>query len=330
MLDASVRAALAFISPEERGVWIQVGMALHSEYGSEAYPDWRDWSAQSRKFNESDARSAWRSFKVGGGITMGTLWELAQQGGYVPRGGESRLTPEEIADREIERAARRQQLEREAEAARQRAVRAAAEAQQMLERAGAPEVGHPYLVRKGLPEVSAHILDGKLLLPMRNVWNGQVQAVQTIEEDGRKKFQPWGCSVKESVFHAGGYRRNAEGVSAIWICEGYASALSVYLALQRMYRIPPPGVRGKRDKVLVAYSAHAIKSESIRRWIAREGVPGYVIADNDASRTGQKVALETEYDYWMPPEVGMDANDCHVQWGLDWLADALGDFLFWR
>ena len=36
-----------------------------------------------------------------------------------------------------------------------------------------------------------------------------------------------------------------------------------------------------------------------------------VIADNDASGAGERAAKKTGFRYWMPPVVGMDANDWH-------------------
>ena len=44
--------------------------------------------------------------------------------------------------------------------------------------------------------------------------------------------------------------------------------------------------------------------------------PGLLIADNDASGTGQRVAEESGWKYWLSDRVGEDANDYHQRVGL--------------
>jgi putative DNA primase/helicase len=47
------------------------------------------------------------------------------------------------------------------------------------------------------------------------------------------------------------------------------------------------------------------------------GLPeGIVIADNDASGTGERVAKQIGWPYWMSDQVGEDANDTHRRLGL--------------
>jgi putative DNA primase/helicase len=40
-----------------------------------------------------------------------------------------------------------------------------------------------------------------------------------------------------------------------------------------------------------------------------------VVADNDESGTGERVAKEIGWKYWMSDVVGEDANDTHVRLG---------------
>ena len=42
---------------------------------------------------------------------------------------------------------------------------------------------------------------------------------------------------------------------------------------------------------------------------------GFIIADNDASGTGERVAKEIGWPYWMSDVVGEDANDAHQRMG---------------
>ena len=43
---------------------------------------------------------------------------------------------------------------------------------------------------------------------------------------------------------------------------------------------------------------------------------GFVVADNDESGTGERVAKQIGWSYWMSDQVGEDANDAHQRLGL--------------
>ena len=77
-----VRSALAFISPQDRDVWIKIGMAIKSELGDGGFSAWDDWSKQADSYDSAAARDSWRSFDDGGNITVGTLFLMAQEGGW--------------------------------------------------------------------------------------------------------------------------------------------------------------------------------------------------------------------------------------------------------
>jgi hypothetical protein len=79
---AVVREALRFIPNDDREDWRNVGMALNDAYGDVGFPVWAEWSASSAKYDAADQEKNWRSFTPGGGITIGTLFYYAQQGGY--------------------------------------------------------------------------------------------------------------------------------------------------------------------------------------------------------------------------------------------------------
>ena len=55
-------------------------------------------------------------------------------------------------------------------------------------------------------------------------------------------------------------------------------------------------------------------------------VPTLVVADNDANDAGEHAAKMTHHAFWMPPEIG-DANDFHLNHGLDALAEELSHFI---
>ncbi|MFN3992961.1 MAG: VapE domain-containing protein [Tabrizicola flagellatus] len=82
---AEVRRALFLIdSGIDRKSWVDIGMALHSEFwGSrEGFKLFHEWSAQSEKYKgEEDCWGRWRSFKPGK-IGIGTLFEFAKAYGW--------------------------------------------------------------------------------------------------------------------------------------------------------------------------------------------------------------------------------------------------------
>lgn len=89
---ASIKRALQHIDADHHDTWIRVGMALKSTGAREqAYEIWTEWSATSPRWATFDIREhekRWRSlrefFQNGREITIGTLFHLAKQGGYVP------------------------------------------------------------------------------------------------------------------------------------------------------------------------------------------------------------------------------------------------------
>lgn len=62
--------------------WVNIGMALHE--GGFHMALWDDWSKSSPKY-ANNCTYHWRSFKPGGGITMGTLVDRAKLGGWKPK-----------------------------------------------------------------------------------------------------------------------------------------------------------------------------------------------------------------------------------------------------
>lgn len=71
-------AALEALSPDDRGTWLKVGMAINSYDQSEAGFDiWVDWSKSSDKFDETEHRKTWDKFVVGNGVNIQSLFWLA-------------------------------------------------------------------------------------------------------------------------------------------------------------------------------------------------------------------------------------------------------------
>jgi putative DNA primase/helicase len=153
---------------------------------------------------------------------------------------------------------------------------------------------HPYLQAKGLRELGlVDKEDGSLIVPMYAAERyGDITSVQRISETGEKKFLPGGRA-KDAVFHLG------RGDSDVLV-EGYATGLTVMLALRELYR---------RARVVVCFSAGNLAS------VARY-YKGRVIADNDASKAGEEAAKKSGLPWSMPSEVGMDADDLRQKEGI--------------
>lgn len=187
---------------------------------------------------------------------------------------------------------------RSREYARQQARRqskAAADAEQMIRKASMAT--HPYLVRKGFPNLLGLVHDGKLLVPVRDATEySRVISVQLIDAAGEKKFLPGGRT-RCGVYRIGVVPARARRVV---LCEGYATGLSLHAALQRL---PGP------YSIVVCFSAGNLE-------LVAQYFPGALVcADHDESKRGEEAALATGLEWRMPPEIG-DFNDMHQKCGV--------------
>lgn len=158
---------------------------------------------------------------------------------------------------------------------------------------------HPYLLSKGFPDELANVwkreADNMMVIPMR--YGNRIVGAQLIKPDGDKKFL-YGQRSGGAEFVMG-----QRGVHVL--CEGYATALSTRQALHNLK---------------VTYSLHTTFSAGNMKRVA-EGLPmGLVIADNDESGTGERVAKEIGWPYWISDTVGEDANDYAQRAGVFALA----------
>ncbi|MEX3614352.1 MAG: hypothetical protein VB141_11495 [Burkholderia gladioli] len=177
--------------------------------------------------------------------------------------------------------------------------RAAQRAAELIRSASANE--HNYFHYKGLPSASGLVLpDGGLLVPMRSL-SGEIQGAQIIRWDGKamrydKRMLP-GMRAKGAVLRLGSPR-----VSTTILCEGYATGLSIVMAVRQM----------RMDAaVRVCFSdSNLVHAASL--------VSGHkaVFTDNDASGAGERAARATGLPYCMSDVVGEDANDLHQRAGL--------------
>ncbi len=167
----------------------------------------------------------------------------------------------------------------------------------------ATEGTHWYLEKKGFPHHVGLVLNGKLLIPMRDVADyRRVISIQEIGDGGGKRFLPG------SKTRGGIYRLGPLHPRQTYLCEGYATGLSIQAALQRL---PGP------NAVIVCFSAKNLE-------VVAESFSGaFVCADNDESKTGETSAKQTGLKWVMPPEVGTDFNDLHLRRGLHAVTEVL-------
>lgn len=192
--------------------------------------------------------------------------------------------------------AKRQAMQSTQDSEHRKAAGIAAE----MMRAATPGL-HDYLHRKGFPDAQGFIAaDGALLVPMRSL-SGDLQGVQVIrwvesERQFTKKMQP-GMKARGALFRMGD-----KTAPEAFLCEGYATGLSIHAALRSV---------GLRASVMVCFSANNMELVA-----SQIKCRGYVFADNDKSETGEKSAQATGLPYCMSPVAGEDANDMHLRAGL--------------
>jgi hypothetical protein len=77
--------ALERIPADGRGMWLEVGMALHAHLGEAGRGLWDCWSQTSSKYDPKDQERTWKSFGKRSGVTIGTLFHYARRGGWMPQ-----------------------------------------------------------------------------------------------------------------------------------------------------------------------------------------------------------------------------------------------------
>lgn len=174
----------------------------------------------------------------------------------------------------------------------------------------AAQIGpHQYLIDKGFPTEAGLVLDGELLIPMREfTLYRQINSVQRIAADGSKLFLAGG-KAKGSVFFIGPMVPRER-----WLVEGYATGLSVRAALRELHR---------EAQVVCCFSASNLGH--VGRLVKALSVPAFCMADHDASGAGAHAAHETGIPWVMPPVCGEDANDLHMRAGVRALTNLIRD-----
>ena len=285
-MTARIQTALAFIPADHRETWVSMAMAIKSELGDAGFDIWDDWSQTAGNYSAQAARSVWKSCK-GAGVTAGTLFHEARANGWKDDEKHSRPSPELLQARQRENAYR---LTQEGIAREQAQHQAAKKAGWILHQCKNEQ--HAYLQSKGWPDAVGPVWwpDEKqnlLCIPMRV--KDALVGLQMIDREGGKRYLT-GQRTSEAEYLISNNGRGA----ADWFVEGYATGLSLRECLQALRM---------RYRIHITFSA-----SNLVKVAALHG-GGYVVADNDDSGTGERVALQTGLPYFLPP-VG-DFNDFH-------------------
>jgi putative DNA primase/helicase len=185
-------------------------------------------------------------------------------------------------------------LAQEAEAlTRRKQIEAAQKAKDMLSQC---QIGrHEYLKAKGFEDEQGHILktdDGQVLvIPM--FIQGRLVGAQQIRSDGTKRF----IYGQKTSFAAHVFDNKGPHI----LVEGYATGLAVRMALKAMKR---------------KYTIHVCFSAGNMAKVAAQLPGGFIVADNDESLTGEKMATSIGWPFWMSSVVGEDAHDTWRRLGL--------------
>jgi putative DNA primase/helicase len=160
---------------------------------------------------------------------------------------------------------------------------------------------HDYLHLKGFPDLEGLVFEGELLVPMRNVVTNNLQGYQRIFWDAEtrkwEKKMLLGMQARNAVMFMGD-----RSAPEVWLCEGYATGLSIHAALRSV---------GLKASVVVCFSASNMVAVA-------DQIKGdrFIFADNDESKTGEEFAEKTGLPWTMADTVGFDANDLHKKSGL--------------
>ena len=302
-MTARIESALSFIPSDDRETWIAMGMAVKSELGEAGFDVWDEWSRAADNYNPRSSRASWRGFRPVGGITAGTLFHEARARGWRDTSDSERPSAELLQAR---RRAAEARATAEGQAREKERQQAASKAAWILGQCK-PEK-HAYLQSKGWPDALGQVWrvdeeNNLLCIPMRVGQN--LVGIQMIDRNGSKKYlQGQRTSGAEYVISNPG-----SGALDFWV-EGYASGLSLRACLSALRM---------RYRIHITFSAGNLKAMANS---------GYVIADNDASGTGEKAAIATGLPYWMSDVTGEDINDAHKRLGLFGCSQMLRKWLY--
>jgi len=217
---------LQYIPSDDRKTWISAGMALKSEFGSDGFSLFDEWSKTSAKNKPKDATNAWRSFKSGP-ITIGTLIHIARENGWRPNSSNQPPTPKiTTAPKQIRSSTQSYALKLWLTANKW-----VIGDNWLIDNTDTLVTSHPYAISRCIKSaggagriIATGSVIGKnadcIIVPIRNIHTNKVQGVQCI--NGESDKQNFGV-INGGALILG----NDLDKSLPWyVCEGWASAFA--------------------------------------------------------------------------------------------------------
>jgi putative DNA primase/helicase len=265
----AIEAALTFIPPNDRPLWLKVGMALKVELGDAGFDLFDTWSQSAESYDVAAVKSVWKGFKLGGKISIGTLLFEAKQRGFnlKDHAPAAPITAEEAAKQKQERAQRLADDMAEIDRKQAQAASIAFKAWSDAKASG----NSAYLEKK---KVIAHGVrfapsngGDTLLIPLHDA-SGNLCNLQRIFPNGDKRFYTGGRM--SGCFHVLGDVAVSEW---LLIAEGYATGATL--------------LEASGHAVAIAFSASNIKNvaKSMRERYPDKRI---LICADDDSQTEQK------------------------------------------
>lgn len=82
-LEADVLSLLEQLNPSmTNDDWVKVGQGLHDWSPVDGLEFWENWSKGGDNYTEGETAKRWKSFKLGGGVTLGTVSYMAKKATY--------------------------------------------------------------------------------------------------------------------------------------------------------------------------------------------------------------------------------------------------------
>ncbi|MCP5265719.1 MAG: DUF927 domain-containing protein [Burkholderiaceae bacterium] len=314
--ESTIRAALAFVSPDlPRDEWVKVAFSIKAELGEPGFALFDEWSQGGKSYKARAVRTAWKSAKASGGISIGTLFDMAKASGFKLADHAPAAEPTEEERAELQR--------RRAEQARREKAERAAGHKDVAARAGkrwgsADEGGEsPYLVRKG---VGAHGVrfepEGVLLVPMRDIagrlWNVQAILPKALDDGSDKRFLKGG-RVTGCLHWLG----SPGGAGWLLVAEGYATAASLHEATR--LSVACAFNCGNLDDVCIAIRKRFPEARLLV--CADDNSAAELTGGRNAGVEAAQKAAKVARGHWVKPQGlpddGADFNDLAAHAGLD-------------
>lgn len=227
----------------------------------------------------------------------------------------------EIAQKQLERAEQRKQVQQEAAEMSQAAWDLGNEAHEE----------HPYLKAKGVPPIGLHEnWAGVLQIPVRNV-DDELRGLQTIDAEGRKRFVPG--MEKSGNFHLVSEPGKDLSQGEILLAEGYATGASLHMATGKPVAVAfdagnlEPVARALREKFPNAAITICADNDHQHTRRTPKGTElwnkGVAMAQDAAKAVGGKVVAPIFNEEERARGL-TDFNDLHQSRGLDEVKQQVG------